>query len=151
MIPENDFLWTISTTKHEAIMPQKLSIMLLSSAPKITYYMLSRKCPLFPELYHLLIFRQWCKFIAVLSNGLVTVLLESLTALLEHLNLFDGFVQSTAVKALLPRNASIIPDFYTYLLCLKLCWHNFLIHTHHPHCPYYALLLYCMIQCVLSV
>jgi len=37
------------------------------------------------------------------------LLLESLTALLEYINLFDGFVQSAAVKAsLLPQNSSII-------------------------------------------
>ena len=43
----------------------------------------------------------------------MTVMLELLTALLEYLDLFDGFVQSAAVKAsLLPQNASIIPDFY---------------------------------------
>ena len=60
----------------------------------------------------------------------MTVILELLTALLEYLNLFDGFGQSAAVKAsLLPQNASIIPDSYTYLLCLKLYWHNRLIPT----------------------
>ena len=55
------------------------------------------------------------------------------TALLEYLDLFYGIVQSAdflAVKAsLLPQNASIIPDSYTYLLCSKLCWHNHLIPT----------------------
>ena len=35
---------------------------------------------------------------------------ELLTALLEYLNLFDGFIQSTAL--LFPQNASIIPDSY---------------------------------------
>jgi len=45
----------------------------------------------------------------------VTVILELLTALLEYLDLFDGFVQPAAVKSsLLPQNASIIPDFHTY-------------------------------------
>ena len=53
---------------------------------------------------------------------------ELLTALLEYFDRFDGFVQSAAVKAsLLPQNASIIPDSYTFLLCSKLCWHNRLI------------------------
>jgi len=51
-------------------------------------------------------------------------ILELLTSLLEYLDL-NGNVQSAdflAVKALLsPQNASIIPDSYTYLLCLKLC------------------------------
>jgi len=64
----------------------------------------------------------------VTANSLVTVITELLTALLEYLDLFDRFVQSAAVKAsLLPQNASIIPDSHTYLLCLKLCWHNCLI------------------------
>jgi len=35
--------------RHEAIMLQKLSIMILNSAPKITYYAFE-KCPLFPKL-----------------------------------------------------------------------------------------------------
>jgi len=47
----------------------------------------------------------------------VTVILESLTALLEYLNCFDGFVQSAAVKAsLLYQNASIIPDSHTPIM-----------------------------------
>ena len=37
--------------RHEAIMLQKLSIMPLSSAPKITFYAFE-KCPLFPKLCH---------------------------------------------------------------------------------------------------
>ena len=38
---------------------------------------------------------------------------------------FNGFVQCAAVKAsLLPQNASIILDSFTYLFCSKLCWHN---------------------------
>ena len=41
-----------SDSRHEAIMLQKLSIMLLSSAQKITYYAFEN-CPLFPKLcYH---------------------------------------------------------------------------------------------------
>jgi len=41
----------------------------------------------------------------------VTVVLELLTTLLEYLDVFDGFVQSAAVKvSLLPQNASTIPD-----------------------------------------
>ena len=59
----------------------------------------------------------------------MTVLLELLTALSEYLRRsFYGIMQSIdflAAKALLsPQNASIIPDSYTYLLCLKLCRHN---------------------------
>jgi len=51
----------------------------------------------------------------------VTVILELLTALLKYLDPFEGFVQCAAVKAsLLPQNASINPDSYTYLLCSKL-------------------------------
>ena len=38
-------------TKHEAIMLQKLSIMLLSCVQKITYYGFEN-CPLFPKLCH---------------------------------------------------------------------------------------------------
>ena len=69
------------------------------------------------------------------NNGLVTVTLELLAALLEHLNLFDGFVQFAAVEAsLLPQNASIIPDSYTYQLCLKLCWHNHLPMSDYAMC-----------------
>ena len=61
------------------------------------------------------------------DNGLVAVILELLTALLEYLD-FNGIVQSAAVKAsLLLQNASIIPDSYTCLLCSKLCWHDRLI------------------------
>ena len=46
----------------------------------------------------------------------MTIIIELLTALLEYLDLFEGFVQSAAVKALLlPQNASIIPDSNTYL------------------------------------
>ena len=48
----------------------------------------------------------------------MTVIIELMTALLKYLDL--GIVQSAdflAVKALLlPQNASIIPDSYTYLL-----------------------------------
>ena len=40
-----------NTSRHEAIMLQKLSIMLLSSAQKITYYAFEN-CPLFPKLCH---------------------------------------------------------------------------------------------------
>ena len=44
----------------------------------------------------------------------------TLTVLLEYFYLSNGIVQSAdflAVKALLsPQNASIIPDYYTYLL-----------------------------------
>ena len=58
----------------------------------------------------------------------MTVLLELLTVLLEYLDLFNGILQFAdflTVKALVsPQNASIIPDSYTYLLCLKLCRHN---------------------------
>ena len=39
------------TIRHEAIMLQKLSIMLLSSAQKIPYYAFEN-CPLFPKLCH---------------------------------------------------------------------------------------------------
>jgi len=39
----------IVVIRHEAIMLQKLSIKLLSNAPKITYYALG-KCLLFPKL-----------------------------------------------------------------------------------------------------
>ena len=40
----------------------------------------------------------------------MTVILELLTALLEYLDLLDGFVQTEAVKASsLPQNSSIIP------------------------------------------
>ena len=38
-------------SRHEAIMLQKLSIMLLSSAQKIAYYAFEN-CPLFPKLCH---------------------------------------------------------------------------------------------------
>jgi len=48
-------------SRHEAIILQKLSIMLLSRAPKITYYAFE-KCPLFPKLCH-----QFCQFIALLD------------------------------------------------------------------------------------
>ena len=65
---------------------------------------------------------------AALEYASVTAVIELLTALLEYLYLFNAIVQFAdflAVKALLlPQNASIIPDPYTYLLCSKLCWHN---------------------------
>ena len=44
-------LITKEWNRHEAIMLQKLSIMLLSSAQKITYYAFEN-CPLFPKLCH---------------------------------------------------------------------------------------------------
>ena len=47
-------IWTrgrMMMSRHEAIMLQKLSIMLLSSAQKITYYAFEN-CPLFPKLCH---------------------------------------------------------------------------------------------------
>ena len=43
----------------------------------------------------------------------MTVIVNLLTALLEYFNLYDGFVQSAAVKvSLLPQNANMIPDSY---------------------------------------
>ena len=47
----------------------------------------------------------------------MTVTIKLLSTLLEYLDLFEGFVQSAAVKtSLLPQNASIIPDSHTNLL-----------------------------------
>ena len=40
--------------RHEAIMLQKLSIMLLSSAPKITYYAF-KKMPIIPKIMPLIL------------------------------------------------------------------------------------------------
>jgi len=40
--------------RHEAIMLQKLSIMLLSGAPKITYYAL-KKIPIIPKIMTLIL------------------------------------------------------------------------------------------------
>ena len=61
----------------------------------------------------------------------MTAIIELLTALLEYLDIIHGIVQSayfcTVNTSLSPQNASMIPDSYTYLLCLKLCWHNRLI------------------------
>ena len=48
--PQLKIEWSVHT-RHEAIMLQKLSIMLLSSAQKITYYAFEN-CPLFPKLCH---------------------------------------------------------------------------------------------------
>ena len=53
-------LWRSNTSvrrsnfRHEAIMLQKLSIMLLSSAPKITYYAF-KKMPIIPQIMPLIL------------------------------------------------------------------------------------------------
>ena len=104
-------------------MLQKLSIMLLSSAQKITYYAFEN-CPLFPKLchYNWLIMPVHCcirpfslmlKLQIVLDSLAgccirvfhfnVTALLELLTALLEYLDLLNRIAQSAdfpTVKAL---------------------------------------------------
>ena len=108
--------------RHEAIMLQKLSIMLLNSAQKITYSAFEN-CPLFPKLCHhnCLIFPVHCCIrpfslmskLQIVLNSLagccirvfhfnvtalllysVTALLKFLTALLEYLDFFNGIIQS---------------------------------------------------------
>ena len=57
---------------------------------------------------------------------------ELLTALLYGIAIFlmDLYNLQLFIKASIsPQNISIIPDSYTYLLCLKLCCHNYLIST----------------------
>ena len=44
-----------------------------------------------------------------------------MTALLEYFNIFNGIVQSADLANYHLKSQ---PDSYTYLLCLKLCWHN---------------------------
>ena len=68
VIPEGELKltssWTMPTTRYEAIMFQKLSIMLLSSAPKITYYAFKKM----PIMLKIMLANNVVKFIAVLEH-----------------------------------------------------------------------------------
>jgi len=96
-----------------------------------------------------MVLSQLCTLIGCCNSFCVTTILEYLYFSDFFIRITDcsirvywsfkrNFAQSPdflTVKTLIsPQNASIIPDSYSYLLCLKLCQHNRRIPTkHHTH------------------